>query len=157
MPIAWLDKQLVIAMHERQLAEHGGSSGIRDEAALEAALARPRELFDQADPPPDLAALAAALAFGLLRNPPFIDGRKRTAHVSYRVFLALNGAALIASDENKFTAMLALAEGKLTERRFSAWLRERIAPASVHEPRKRRKAMPSSATKARGPRTRSVR
>lgn len=124
--IIWVEKPLALAIHERQLAEHGGSSGVRDEKLLESALARPQQLFAYGDPQPDLADLAAGLAFGLSRNHPFVDGNKRTAHVCYRVFLALNDAEFDAGDEEKYTAMLALAEGALKEKAFAAWLRQHI-------------------------------
>ena len=136
----WIDKTFALAMHERQLAEHGGSSGVRDESLLDSALARPQQLHAYGDPAPDLAALAASLAFGLARNHPFVDGNKRTAHVCYRVFLAINGADLDSSDEDKYVAMLSLAEGSLDEVGFAGWLRQRIRPATgrrVHEKRAR--------------------
>ena len=141
--IVWLEKALVLAVHDRQVAEHGGSAGVRDEGLLESALARPQQLHAYGDPAPDLADLAAALAYGLARNHPFVDGNKRTAHVAYRVFLELNGAELLATDEEKYAAMLALAEGKLAEGDFAAWLRERLQLPSrgeAHEPRKRYRA-----------------
>ena len=136
----WIDKTFALAMHERQLAEHGGSSGVRDESLLDSALARPQQLHAYGDPAPDLAALAASLAFGLARNHPFVDGNKRTAHVCYRVFLAINGADLDASDEDKYVAMLSLAEDSLDEAGFAGWLRQRIRPVAgrqVHEKRTR--------------------
>ena len=136
----WIERTLALAIHDRQLAEHGGSSGVRDESLLDSALARPQQLFAYGDPAPDLAALAASLAFGIARNHPFVDGKKRTAHVCYRVFLALNGAEFDASNEDKYIAMLQLAEGSLDEAGFVAWLRPRIryAPArQIHEPRAR--------------------
>jgi death-on-curing protein len=111
MMIVWLEKALVLAIHDRQIAEHGGSTGLRDEGLLESALARAQQVHAYGDPAPDLADLAAALAFGLARNHPFVDGNKRTAHVSYRTFLELNGAELVATDEEKYVAILALAEG----------------------------------------------
>ena len=143
--IVWLEKALVLAIHDRQVAEHGGSAGVRDEGLLESALARAQQLHAYGDPAPDLADLAAALAFGLARNHPFVDGNKRTAHVAYRTFLALNGAELVATDEDKYVRMLALAEGKLAERGFAAWLRERLLLAprgEAHEPRKPYRAKP---------------
>jgi death-on-curing protein len=124
--IVWIEKTLALAIHERQLAEHGGGTGVRDEALLDSALARPQQLFAYGDPPPDLAALAASLAYGLARNHPFVDGNKRTAHVCYRVFLALNDARLVASDEEKYITMLKLAEGGLTEDELTAWLRAHL-------------------------------
>jgi len=138
--IVWIDKVLALAIHDRQLAEHGGSGGVRDESLLDSALARPRQLHAYGDPVPDIAALAASLAFGIARNHPFVDGNKRTAHVCYRVFLALNGTDLDASDEDKYIAMLGLAEGSVTEAEFAAWLRERIRSTGgkqVHEKRAR--------------------
>ncbi|WP_147653108.1 type II toxin-antitoxin system death-on-curing family toxin [Vulcaniibacterium gelatinicum] len=136
--IVWLDKRLVLAIHDRQLAEHGGSAGVRDPALLEFALARPQQLYAHGDPPPDLAALAASLAYGLARNHPFVDGNKRTAHVCYRVFLVLNGTDLAASEEEKYVQMIALAEGALSEAEFAAWLRPRLRTGqgdAVHEAR----------------------
>ncbi|MGH8631859.1 MAG: type II toxin-antitoxin system death-on-curing family toxin [Burkholderiales bacterium] len=126
--IVWLEKPLVLAIHDRQIAEHGGSAGVRDEGLLESALARPRQLHAYGDPAPDLADLAAALAYALARNHPFVDGNKRTAAVCCETFLELNGAALEASDLDLFPQYLALAEGKLAERDFAAWLRERLRP-----------------------------
>ena len=138
--IVWIERTLALAIHDRQLAEHGGGSGVRDDGLLDSALARPQQRHAYGDPPPDLADLAAALAFGLARNHAFVDGNKRTAHVCYRVFLALNDAELIASEEDKYIAMLRLAEGSLEEAAFADWLRPRIAvrPAGkVQEPRPR--------------------
>jgi len=137
--IVWVEKALVLAIHDRQLAEHGGSGGVRDEGLLESALARPQQVYAYEDPPPDLADLAAALGYGLARNHPFVDGNKRTAHVAYRTFLALNDADLVASDEEKYLTMLALAEGKLSESEFASWLRERMQMGDghqTHEPHK---------------------
>jgi death-on-curing protein len=124
--IVWIETALALAIHDRQLSEHGGSSGVRDTALLESALARPKQMHAYGDPPPDLAEPAASLAFGLARNHPFVDGNKRTAHVCYRVFIALNGGELIASDEEKYVAMLSLAEGSLSEAQFAQWLRTHI-------------------------------
>lgn len=131
--IVWIGKRLALAIHDRQLAEHGGGSGVRDEALLESALARPHQLFAYGDPPPDLAALAASLAFGLARNHPFVDGNKRTAHVCYRAFLALNDAELVATEEEKYIAMLSLAEGSLDEAGFTDWLRKHLVLANVDQ------------------------
>jgi death-on-curing protein len=121
--IVSLDKALVLAIHDRQLAEHGGSSGVRDDTLLESALARPEQLHAYGDPAPDLADLAAALAYGLARNHPFVDGNKRTAYIACRTFLALNGADISASAEQKYLTVLALAEGHLSAAEFAAWLR----------------------------------
>jgi len=136
--IVWLELALVLAIHDRQIAEHGGSAGVRDDGLLESALARPQQLHAYGEPAPDLADLAAALAHGLARNHPFVDGNKRTAHVSYRTFLALNGVELDATDEEKYLTTIALAEGKLSERDFASWLRVHARArgrGKAHEPR----------------------
>jgi death-on-curing protein len=126
--IVWIDRRLALAIHDRQLAEHGGSSGLRDDNLLQSALARPQQLHTYGDPVPDLADLAASLAFGLARNHPFVDGNKRTAYVVCRTFLALNGTQLDASSEDKYLNILALAEGRLSQEDFAAWLRAHIPP-----------------------------
>lgn len=153
--VVWIEKALALAIHERQLAEHGGTGGVRDEGLLESALARPQQLYAYGDPVPDLSDLAAALAYGLARNHPFLDGNKRTAHVCYRTFLVLNGAELEATDEEKYVTMLALAEGKLAERDFAAWLRDRVrmrGRGEAHEPRSAYRAKPRPAGPERKPR-----
>lgn len=135
---AWIEAAFALAIHDRQLSEHGGRSGLRDPGLLDAALARPQQRLAYGDPPADLADLAASLAYGLARNHPFVDGNKRTAHVCYRTFLLLNGADIQAADDEKYLAMLALAEGKVSEQDFAAWLRPRLkfrAPDAVQEPR----------------------
>ena len=119
----WIDKTLALAIHDRQLAEHGGSTGVRDERLLQSALARPEQLQAYGDPTPDLADLAASLAYGIAHNHPFVDGNKRTAFVAYVTFLSLNGIELLASSEQRYLTILALAEGKLKEKEFAAWLR----------------------------------
>lgn len=136
--IIWIERPLALAIHERQLAEHGGGIGVRDESLLISALARPQQLHAYGDPPPDLADLAASLAFGLARNHPFVDGNKRTAHVCYRVFLALNSVEIAASDQDKYVAMISLAEGSQSEAEFADWLRQHIKlhlEKRVNEPR----------------------
>ncbi len=127
--IVWITRALALAIHDRQLAEHGGGSGVRDEALLESALARPQQRHAYGDPPPDLADLAASLAYGLASNHPFVDGNKRTAHVAYRVFLALNDAELQADGADKYAAMIGLASGTWSEAEFADWLRPRIVTA----------------------------
>lgn len=136
--IIWIDRALALAIHERQLAEHGGAIGVRDEALLESALARPQQLYSYGDPPPDLAALAASLAYGMARNHPFVDGNKRTAHVCYYVFLALNDAHLDAGFDVMYVQLLSLAEGALPETEFADWLRTKLRFSggdAVHEPK----------------------
>ena len=136
--IVWLNKQLVLALHDRQLAEHGGSSGVRDDNLLESALARPQQLYAYGDPPPDLADLAATLAFGLARNHPFVDGNKRTAAVACETFIDLNGGQLGADDVALFPVFLAVAEGHMRAEELATWLRAHITntpDAGIHEPR----------------------
>jgi death-on-curing protein len=157
--VVWLKKEVVLAIHDRQIAEHGGSTGVRDESLLESALARPQQSHAYGDPAPDLADLAAALAYGLAGNHPFVDGNKRTAAASCETFLELNGATLEAGDLELFPVYLALAEGKLAERDFAVWLRERLLVAprgKVHEPRKPYRAKPRGTRRAGGA-TRSAR
>jgi death-on-curing protein len=135
--IVWISRPLVLAIHDRQLAEHGGGTGVRDDALLDSALARPHQLFAYGDPPPDLAALAASLAFGLARNHPFIDGNKRTAAVVCETFILLNDAVLDADDLMLYPVYLSLADGTLSEADFADWLRAHLKPkpgTQVHEP-----------------------
>lgn len=124
--IAWVRPDVVEAIHNRQLAEHGGRPGIRDRGALASALQRPKDRLAYADPAPDLAELAAAYGFGIARNHPFVDGNKRTALVVMRLFLRLNGADLVASPEEKYAAMMALAAGGMDEVGLADWLRQHI-------------------------------
>ncbi|MGN6329881.1 MAG: type II toxin-antitoxin system death-on-curing family toxin [Rhodanobacter sp.] len=124
--VIWIEKTLAIAIHERQLAEHGGNTGVRDESLLDSALARPRQRHAYGDPPPDLADLAASLAFGLARNHPFIDGNKRTAAVACETFIMLNGGTIDAGDLELYPRYVALAEGTLPEADFADWLRKHV-------------------------------
>jgi death-on-curing protein len=123
----WIEESVVWAVHEAQLAEHGGLAGVRDAGLLASALARPLNLAAYGDA--DAAALAAAYAFGIARNHPFIDGNKRTAFVCAELFLALNGVALLAEDAACVGSMLALASGELPETEFAAWLRSNSSTA----------------------------
>lgn len=138
--IIWIERPLAVAIHERQLAEHGGSAGVRDESLLDSALARAQQRHAYGDPPPDLADLAASLAFGLARNHPFIDGNKRTAAVVCETFIMLNGGTLDADDLELYPCYVAFAEGGLPEAEFATWLRQHIkldAKKRVNEPRAR--------------------
>lgn len=118
----WLSKALIHAIHDEQLAEHGGGTGVRDDGLLESALARPQNSLAY-DAAADLATLAAAYAFGLARNHPFVDGNERTAFVAAEVFLELNGMTVTASDEDCVLTMLRLAAGEMEESAYAAWLR----------------------------------
>jgi len=137
--IRWIDKSFTLAIQARQLAEHGGIPGDLDEALLDSALARPQQLLVSSDPPPDLATLAASLAIGLARDHPFVDANKRTAHVCYRVFIAINGSDLGATEEEKYLAIVSLAVGSVTEAGFAEWLRKHIVSRpNRHERRAKR-------------------
>jgi len=127
--IVWISLTLALAIHDRQLAEHGGGNSVRDEALLDSALARPQQRHAYGDPPPDLADLAASLAYGLARNHPFVDGNKRTAAVACEVFIRLNGARLHAEDVDLYPQYIGLADGTLDEAAFADWLRPRIVAA----------------------------
>lgn len=124
--IVWLLEETVIAIHQRQISEHGGSEGLRDEGLLASALARPQNVLAYAQPPPDLAVLAAAYAYGIAGNHPFVDGNKRTALVAARTFLLLNGVNLEANQDEKYLTFLQLAQGTLTEEQLADWIRKRI-------------------------------
>ena len=119
----WLSKGLNLAVHDEQLTEHGGGTGVRDDGLLESALTRPQNRLAY-DAKADLPALAAAYAFGLARNHPFVDGNKRTAFVAAELFLDLNGMSLAANDEDCVLTMLRLAAGEIEEDAFATWLRE---------------------------------
>lgn len=121
----WVATEVARAAHGEQLAEHGGGEGVRDAGALESAMMRPRNLALYGEP--DAAALAAAYAFGIARNHPFVDGNKRTAAVVAETFLVLNGHALQASDAELVVAILALAAGELAEDELADWFRGHLA------------------------------
>jgi len=125
--IKWLLEETVYAIHKRQIAEHGGSDGARDEGLLLSALARPQNLPAYSEETPDIAQLAAALAYGIAKNHPFIDGNKRTALVIARTFLLLNGFSLDASQEEKYLTFLRLAEGSVNEAELAEWIRRNLS------------------------------
>ena len=117
----WLVEGIVIAVHAEQIAEHGGSDGIRDRGLLSSALFRPRNLAGYGTPA--VFELAAAYAFGIIQNHPFVDGNKRSGFLAAYVFLALNGWKLIAAEAAAVEAVLALASGGISEAEFAAWLK----------------------------------
>lgn len=121
----WIATEVALAAHAEQLAEHGGGDGVRDTRMLDSAMARPRNLAQYGEP--DAAALAAAYAFGIARNHPFVDGNKRTAAVVSETFLMLNGYGLNASDAELVVAFVALAAGELTEEELTDWFRLYLA------------------------------
>lgn len=121
----WILDEAVLAIHDEQLAEHGGLSGIRDLGAVESALARPRNLasYEQCK---DLARLAAAYAYGIARNHGFSDGNKRTALVTMDLFLMLNGYELESSPAENVLTILGVADGTLSEDDLTKWIRNNI-------------------------------
>lgn len=121
----WIVKRLLILLHDESLAMHGGSSGLRDEGLLESALARPLHLDSYGSP--DVADLAAAYAFGLAKNHPFVDGNKRAAFLAVGLFLGANGYRLTATQAQATVAMFGLAAGDIDEADFTNWLRVNIA------------------------------
>ncbi|MBX9795948.1 type II toxin-antitoxin system death-on-curing family toxin [Sphingomonas sp.] len=122
----WVGIEVALAAHEEQVAEHGGARGLRDRAMLESAMARPANLV--AYGAPDIADLAAAYAFGIARNHPFVDGNKRIAAVVSETFLMLNGYRLTCGDAELVVAFLGLAAGDFTPDDLAAWFRGHIVP-----------------------------
>lgn len=118
----WISRELALAIHSRQLAEHGGADGVRDEGLLDSALGRPRNRFAYEDATPTIPSLAASYAFGIARNHAFIDGNKRTAAVVCETFLLLNRHALSATDVELYPVIISLAEGTMSELELSRWL-----------------------------------
>ncbi len=121
----WVDKQLLMILHDESLAMHGGASGIRDEGLLDSALNRAPNLAHYGTP--DFADLAAAYAVGLAKNHAFVDGNKRAAFLSVGLFLGMNGYKLKATQVDATLTMLALAGGEMTEEAFASWLRQHVA------------------------------
>jgi death-on-curing protein len=122
-----LDRRIVEALHADQILEHGGSLGIRDEGLLESALARPKQKWHYA-PDTDLATLAAAYAFGIAKNHPFIDGNKRAALVAAYTFLAINDSELEAPELEAVSTILGTADGSLSEDDLASWIRSHLIP-----------------------------
>ena len=118
----WIDERDTLTLHDRLLALHGGAAGVRDDALLKSALARPQQIYAYADSP-DLIDLAAAYTVGIVRNPPFIDGNKRTGFVVGILFLELNGYRFSANEADAAQAVLELAANTLDEVSYAAFLR----------------------------------
>ncbi len=123
----WISIELALAIHKRQLSEHGGIEGVRDPGLLDSALARPQHLLAYSQGTPHLAQLAAAYAFGIAKNHPFLDGNKRTAAVVCETFINFNDYDLTADDESMCVKFLQLAEGNLSEEELANWLQEHLA------------------------------
>lgn len=125
----WIKESSVLAIHEEQIAEHGGLAGVRDLPLLQSALARPQNLAAHGSP--DVADLAASYAVGVARNRAFLDGNKRTAWVVAETFLLKNSYELIARDDDGVTTMLAVADGTMPEQEFAIWLRTYTRPLAT--------------------------
>jgi death-on-curing protein len=117
----WIQQRMVIAAHEESLAEHGGPSGIRDLGLLESALARPKNLFVYSETEPSLQRMAAAYAFGITSNHPFVDGNKRTALIASMAFLKLNGLQVTADKADRYLTFYGLAAGTISEDELAEW------------------------------------
>ena len=126
----WIDRGTLLLLHDESLAEHGGASGVRDAGLLDSALARPENLVAYGSDA-DVAALAAAYAYGLARNHAFVDGNKRAAFLATGLFLVLNGYRLVATQADAALTVLSLAAGDIDEAAFAAWLRQHIEPVAV--------------------------
>lgn len=124
----WLSRELILAIHDEQLAEHGDSTGLRDSGLLDSALARPlnRAGYGEAD----TAELAAVYALGIARNHPFIDGNKRTAFVALELFLRLNGCDFTVGDAEAVVMVIAMAAGEIPDNEFTDWVRLHAAPSA---------------------------
>lgn len=121
----WVREDVALSVHDRQLSEHGGGTGLRDRGGLESGLARPRNRWEYGEV--DLATLAATYAFGIARNHPFVDGNKRTAWTVANVFLALNGLELTFDDIDAIRTVERLAAGELSEDELADWFRSHVA------------------------------
>jgi death on curing protein len=120
----WVDEAVVLAIHEEQIAEHGGSLGLRDSNLLQSALARPQNLMAYGEP--DLADLAASYAFGLAKNHAFVDGNKRVSLVVTETFILLNNGTPIADDAACLDIWVRLSAGQIDEAQLAIWLRDNI-------------------------------
>ena len=125
----WMEVFDAIIAHDRDLMVHGGATGIRDAGMLESALMRPRNLWLYSETPPSWCAMAAAYAFGISSNHPFIDGNKRTALLVSFVFLETNGIEVIASQEDAYLIILSMAAGEVNETELTSWFQRNTAPA----------------------------
>ena len=122
----WVLEDSVRIIHTRQISEHGGLAGARDQGMLESALGKPKNLYAYSSRKPSLARLAASYAFGIAKNHPFTDGNKRTALVVCELFLRLNKHTIAAGHGEKYTTFLALADGTISEENFTNWLDEHL-------------------------------
>lgn len=120
----WLTRQMIVAIHDEQLAIHGGASGLRDKGMLESALDRPKNKWSYENA--DLAELAAAYAFGIARNHPFVDGNKRTSLLALYTFLGVNGIEFVVPEAEAAAMILSLAAGEVSEQSLVRWIRDNL-------------------------------
>ena len=122
----WLNRKVLLLLHDESLAEHGGASGLRDEGLLDSALARPLNLalYEQ----PDVASLAASYGVGLAKNHAFVDGNKRAAFLAIGLFLMVNGFRLMATQAEATLTILDVAAGEIDEATLAQWIRTQIQP-----------------------------
>jgi death-on-curing protein len=123
----WLSRRLILAIHDEQLAEHGGATGVRDEGLLDSALARPLNWAGYSEP--DVAELAAVYAIAIASNHPFVDGNKRTAYVALETFLLLNGCRFQVGDAEAVVTTVAMASGEIRDAEFIDWVRSNVVVA----------------------------
>jgi death on curing protein len=131
----WIDRNILLLLHDESLAAHGGASGIRDEGLPDSALSRPLKLALYGEP--DVAELAASYAFGLAKNHPFVDGNKRAAFLSIGLFLYLNGQTLTASQADATLTIMAVAASERTEADLATWIRNHLATRKSSKPKKK--------------------
>lgn len=122
----WVNRQVLLLLHDESLAEHGGAPGLRNEGLFDSALARPLNLALYESP--DVASLAASYGVGLAKNHPFVDGNKRAAFLAVGLFLAINGFRLTVTQVDATLTVLDVAAGATDEAGFAHWIREHIAP-----------------------------
>lgn len=126
MDVTWIDRRALLLLHDESIADHGGSSGRRDEGLLDSALARRQNLIAYDEP--DVAALAASYGFGIAKNHPFVDGNKRAAFLAIGLFLHLNGFGLEVEQPNAIATILGLAAGEIEEHELADWIRAHSGP-----------------------------
>lgn len=127
----WIQNDVVLAVHQRQIAEHGGINGTRDPEALESALHNPKHTYHYADSNLDIALIAASYAFGISSAHPFLDGNKRTAFVICRLFLKLNGYNISTTQEDKYLTFMKLAAGDISQEQLADWIRPKLMKKSL--------------------------
>ena len=131
----WMNLSDALVAHDLELATHGGATGVRDQGMLESALARAKNIWAYAEAPPRLTQLAAAYAFGISSNHPFVDGNKRTALVISFAFLDVNGLEVTATQEDAYLTILGLAAGEVSEPELAQWFEHNTTPRQTTEPR----------------------